>query len=114
MNYRIRDLDGRLTVDGLPLIYYHFQGLKFLTRRFFDTGVTAYGRMPKNLRHSLYTRYVESVLAAERWARGTIPSIELVSPRLHSRHYRWYTFLHHLFQRQIMMFPASRAKVAPE
>ena len=111
MNYRIRDLDGKPTVDGLPLIYYHFQGLKFLSRRFFDTGVTVYGRMPGNLRHSLYSRYVESVLAAERWARGTIPSIELLSPRFHSRHYRWYTFLHHLFQRQIMLVPTSREKV---
>ena len=111
MKYRIRDLDGSPTVDGLPLIFYHFQGLKFLTRRFFDTGVTAYGRMPRNLRRSLYTRYVESVMATERWARGTIPSIELISPRLHSRHYRWYTFLNHLFQGQIMLVPTSRAKV---
>ena len=60
----------------------------------------------------LYTRYVESVMATERWVCGTIPSIELVSPRLHSRHYRWYTFLHHLFQGQIMWVPTSRAKVA--
>lgn len=112
MNYRLLDLDGRPTVNGLPLIYYHFQGLKFLTRRFFDTGVTVYGRMPKNIRHFLYTRYVESVMATERWVRGTIPSIELISPRLHSRHYRWYTFIRHLFLGQIMSVPTSRAKVA--
>lgn len=110
MNYRLRDLGGSPTVNDRPLIFYHFQGLKFLSRRFFDTGVSVYGRMPKSIRRSLYTRYVESVMATERWARGTIPSIELLSPRFHSRHYRWYTFLHHLFQGQIMSVPVYREK----
>lgn len=105
MNYRIRSRDGETKVDGQPLIYYHFQSLKILTRRFFDTGIPAYGRMPAALRRSLYTRYVESVLDTERWVRGMIPSLELLSPRLQSRHYRWWTFLLRLLQGQMMMVP---------
>lgn len=107
MNYRVRTEDGKTTVDGQPLIYYHFQGMKILTRRFFDTGVPSYARMPAALRRELYSRYAQAVLATERWARGKIPGLELVVPRLQSRHYRWWTFLRRFFEGQIMMVPGD-------
>jgi hypothetical protein len=105
MNYRVRIQDGKTTVDGQPLIYYHFQGMKILTRRFFDTGVPSYARMPAALRRDLYSRYAQAILATERWARDKIPGLELVFPRLQSRHYRWWTFLKRFLQGQIMILP---------
>ncbi len=113
MNYRIQGQEGKMTVDGEPLIFYHFQGLKFLTRRFFDTGIAAYGRMPATLRRSLYTRYVESVLETERWVREKIPSSEILSPRIQSRHYPWWMFLLRLLQGQMMMIPRVRNAIRP-
>ena len=109
MNYKIRVDEGKTTVDGQPLIFYHFQGLKILSRRFFDTGIAAYGPMPVDFRRSLYTRYVESVLDTELWARGKIPSVEILSPRIQSRHYKWWMFLQRLVQGQMMMNPKVRS-----
>lgn len=108
MNYRIEDRGGRVTIDGQPLIFYHFQGMKILTRGFFDAGVPSYARMPRSLRRSLYTRYVESILDAERWVGEKIPSVDLLSPRLQSRHYPWWSVLTRLLQGQIMKVPEIR------
>jgi hypothetical protein len=102
MNYRIEVGDGRTMVDGQPLIFYHFQGLKILGRRFFDPGIPAYGRMPARLRRTLYVPYVASVLETERWVRDRIPTLEAVPWKLQSRHYRWWMFLLRLFQGQMM------------
>jgi len=105
MNYRIGDREGRMTIDEEPLIFYHFQGLKILTRRLFDTGIPSYARMPSILRRELYSKYMQALLETERWARKKIPGLELVFPRLQSRHYRWWTFLKRFLKGQIMTVP---------
>ncbi|PWB67812.1 MAG: hypothetical protein C3F14_01120, partial [Deltaproteobacteria bacterium] len=50
----------------------------------------------------LYSRYMEAILETERWVREKMPCIDLLSPRLHSRHYRWWTFVRRFLQGQIM------------
>jgi hypothetical protein len=107
MNYRIGERDGRMTIDGKPLIFYHFQGLKLLTRRLFDTGIPSYARMPLKHRRDLYMAYVRALLETERWARRKIPGLDLVVPRLQSRHYRWWTLPIRMLNGQVMTVPAS-------
>ena len=105
MNYRIEDRDGSITVDGQPLIFYHFQGLKILTRRLFDTGFLYHARMPTTLRRLIYFRYMEELFDTERWARARVPSLTVLSPRLRSRNYTWLTVLWRLIQGQVMLIP---------
>lgn len=105
MNYTIRIQDKAITVDGDPLIFYHFQGVRMISRRFFDPGFHRYGSMPSALRHRLYTPYVQSLIATERWVHGRIPSCDLISSQITTRDYRVRTFLLRLLQGRIMVVP---------
>jgi hypothetical protein len=111
MNYRIRILDGKTWVDGQELIFYHFQGLKILSRRIFDPGIPPYGRMPRSLRRQLYSGYVQALLDTERWVREKVPRLTLVVPRLLSRHYPWWMFLMRLLRGQMMMVPSPGSAI---
>jgi len=104
-NYTVRFQDDTITVDGDPLIFYHFQGVRMIGRRFFDPGVQRYGPMPSALRHRLYTSYVQSLLATEQWVRDRLPSCELISSQMYTRDYRLRTFLLRLLQGRIMVVP---------
>jgi hypothetical protein len=105
MNYTIRIQDEAITVDGDPLVFYHFQGVRMISRRFFDPGFHRYGSMPSALRHRLYTPYVQSLLATERWVHGRISFCDLISSQITTRDYRVRTFLLRLLQGRIMVVP---------
>ena len=105
MNYAVRLQNGRLTVDDNPLIFYHFQGVRMIHRRFFDPGVHRYGPMPSELRRRLYAPYVRSLLDTEQWVRSRLPSVDLITPQLYTRDYRLRTFVLRILQRQIMLVP---------
>ena len=105
MNYTVRFQDDTITVDGDPLIFYHFQGVRMIGRRFFDPGVQRYGPMPSALRDRLYTSYVQSLLVTEQWARDRLPSCDLISSQIYTRDYRLRTFLLRLVQGRIMVVP---------
>jgi len=105
MNYMVRIRNGEIAVDGNPLIFYHFQGVRIINRRFFDPGVYRYGPMPLALRRRLYTSYVRSLFDTEQWVQNRLPSTDLLSPRLYTRDYRLRTFFLRLLQGQIMLVP---------
>src|SRR3989304_6037026 len=63
MNYMVRIQNGEIAVDGNPLIFYHFQGVRIINRRFFDPGAYRYGPMPLALRRRLYSSSVRSLFA---------------------------------------------------
>lgn len=107
MNYRVRFQDGEIRVDGDPLIFYHFQGVRIINRRFFDPGTYRYGPMPSALRRRLYSRYVRSLFETEKWVRGRLPGRDRMTSRLSTRDYRWRTFLLRLLQGQIMLVPGE-------
>lgn len=60
-------------VDGQPLVYFHFQGFKSLSKRLFDDGLDDYGDMAGTPRQFLYGGYVRRLrrLSREAGVRGT-------------------------------------------
>jgi hypothetical protein len=75
---------GGLTVDGAPLVFYHFHAFKQIGPHLFDDGLNAYGRMDREARSFLYGGYVRdldragrstSSLHVAQTARGAAPSV---------------------------------------
>ena len=58
-------------MDGHPLIFYHFQGLKSLTSRIFYDGLIEYGGMNCAARNFLYLNYVRELDSTRRRLRTT-------------------------------------------
>jgi hypothetical protein len=107
MSYRVQIQDGKITVDDDTLIFFHFQGVRIINRRFFDPGVYRYGPMPLALRRGLYSRYVQSLFETENWMRSRLQDLDRISFRLYTRDYRLRTFLLRLLQGQIMLVPCE-------
>jgi hypothetical protein len=64
--YALRHARGRFSVEGRPLVFYHFHGLRRLNRWMYDPGLGDYGvRLTPDLR-ALYARYVHALSATER------------------------------------------------
>lgn len=57
------------TVDGRPLVFYHFQGVKQVGPGLWDVALDRYGVRDHQLRDRLYRPYVRAVLKAGRSVR---------------------------------------------
>src|SRR5205814_3398175 len=67
MRYRIA-FDGHTgTVDGHPLVFFHFQGFKILNRWLFKPTAESYDPMPRGLRRKLYGGYLRELARTRRW-----------------------------------------------
>jgi hypothetical protein len=77
--YNIRINDGYAMVNGEPLIFYHFHGLKLLNRWIYLTAVDAsnYGLRSSPTRDWLYGGYVRALKETAQWASRMIPEIGL-------------------------------------
>jgi hypothetical protein len=65
--YSLAERDGRVLVDGDPLVCYHFHGFKLLGPCLFDTGLSTYGvRTGAVLRNGVYARYARRIHALSR------------------------------------------------
>lgn len=95
-----------LTLDGLPLIFYHFQNMKRVNRWLLDPGLGDYGRMPRRLRNFLYGGYASALAASARQVAAVGSQRE--GPSLatgRERQYRPRTVLRKLLTRQLMLLP---------
>jgi len=63
--YNVRWQDGRINVDGAPLIFYHFHGLKKIARNAIRPAGHAY-RLSSSLIEHLYFPYMDALREAER------------------------------------------------
>jgi hypothetical protein len=73
MNHEIElDGDGG-TVDGQPLIAYHFHGLRLYGERLYDVRLARYRSMPRALRRRLYEPYIQALREARDLAGDAIP-----------------------------------------
>ncbi len=77
MNYKIETKAGQTTVDGAPLIFYHFHRLKILNRWLYDpvSGGESYGMMPFLMRWRIYHPYVQALKKTARWVRRIVPKL---------------------------------------
>ena len=84
--------DDPLTVDGRPLVFYHFHGFRMLGPWLYDAGVAA-GAMPPALRGRLYRSYAAALrqarYASDRALRGVAREI----PHRRDGIYNYYTGL---------------------
>lgn len=59
----VREKEGQVTIDGQPLILYHFQGLKAYSPSFFDL-YTASIKIPTDLKKYVFMKYVREMRKA--------------------------------------------------
>ena len=69
--YRFEQRDGTLLCDGVPLIFFHFHGLRIFNSWLYDTFYTTntHAIMPTGTRRQLFDPYLDTMSATARWAR---------------------------------------------
>jgi hypothetical protein len=67
MNYDIRRVNGRVEIDGEPLIFYHFAGMKILNRWLCNPGLSYYGGASLALRRYIYRPYLRALRETRKW-----------------------------------------------
>jgi hypothetical protein len=60
------DKNGELRVDGLPLVFFHFHGLRQEGRRFYFKHIPYLARTTRVIRESIYEPYCRALVAVER------------------------------------------------
>ena len=74
-NWQIHPIEQRaktLYVGDVPLIFFHFHGLKFLTSWLYDAVSVGheYGALPSQVRRLLFDEYLSAMKQTASWARG--------------------------------------------
>jgi hypothetical protein len=54
-------------VDGVPLVFYHFHGIKILHPNLISLGMYRYGKMPREMRRWFYGGYTRRLKETARW-----------------------------------------------
>jgi hypothetical protein len=70
MNYDIQSVDGQIRIDGEPLIFYHFAGMKILNRWLCNPGLSHYGISVGStftLRRYIYRPYLQALRETRQW-----------------------------------------------
>lgn len=66
----------RVLVDGHPLVFFHFQGLRTTATGVYDTNLSAYGaRLSPVLRESVFKPYLRALAEADALIRTHAPSL---------------------------------------
>jgi hypothetical protein len=64
-HHRLDAREGRVTLDDVPLVFYHFHHLRRMFWRLYDTGLSAYGAgLTPAMRDLLYRPYLREVAGA--------------------------------------------------
>jgi hypothetical protein len=107
-NFMQYDIDLKTnppTVDGQPLVFYHFQGFKAVGPGLWDLGLDAYGHMSARLRSWLYGRYLRELRTAHRLIGSRVPSSR--SNSIRRPRYSWRHTVRRLLMGQIIVSPRS-------
>jgi hypothetical protein len=78
MRYDVSLSGESRTVDGQPLIFFHFHGLK-IVRWFFQPSEGGYDPMPRKLRRKLYGGYLRELSRTQSWLRAVVPGVDIAS-----------------------------------
>jgi len=77
-NYQIAAENDKVSVDGEPLLFFHFQGLKKLNTNTYDTSLRDYGvELTPIIRNCIYLPYIQELekLTGELASSGFAPAI---------------------------------------
>jgi hypothetical protein len=78
-NYAIRNAGGRIWVDGQPLVFFHFHGLKPIRGGWFDTNLWKYrARLSASAKRCIYVPYIQALLEA---SQDCAPWLSKASPQ---------------------------------
>lgn len=61
MRYDLSIRDSTLRVDGQVLVFFHFHGLRMLSRWLYDPQLARYGQVPSRVKRWLYGRYIKAL-----------------------------------------------------
>lgn len=75
MRFQIDTSRNPPTVDGRPLIFYHFHAFKSVWPHLFDDGLIHFGTMDRRVRMRLYGGYVRDLLRAGKAVEGRAGNI---------------------------------------
>ena len=77
-NVRFTKTNKILLTDGVPLVFFHFHGLRILNSWLYDTYYTTriYGVMPSLTRRQIFDPYLETMTETARWARSHGASVD--------------------------------------
>ncbi len=73
LRHRCRVTAAGVTVDGEPLVAFHFARFRRISARWSDSGQVEFGIMPLKLRSRIYGEYWDELLAAEAEIRRVRP-----------------------------------------
>jgi hypothetical protein len=83
-NYSLSVGNGRVLVDSEPLVFFHFHGLKQLSRRLYDPGLARFGAQASSvLKQDVYKPYIRGLSESVRSLSQLVdqPRIHLASIR---------------------------------
>jgi hypothetical protein len=106
MQYRIDFKTQPPTVDGLPLVFYHFQSFKPVGPGLWDTCLDPYGKMDGALRSWLYGGYLRELRLAAAAIRSHVPSYAR-SDSLRRSRWGWRVLLRRIRRGQVIISPKS-------
>jgi len=74
--YSIQHSQDGVQVDGMPLVFFHFQGLRRVSRATWDSNLTGYGaRLSPVLRADVFRPYIADLCAAEAVVARMLPAV---------------------------------------
>lgn len=77
------------SVDGRPLVFYHFHGLKAIRPGLWDIGLDQYGPMERVLRAWLYRGYINELQSAGHALRSRSAGRPIQTLSIRQRGYTW-------------------------
>jgi hypothetical protein len=72
----VHEADGRVTVDGHPLVFFHFHGLREVFPNVFDPFFRGYGKPTRSMVNGIFTPYLVALAEA-----GRLPAVRRVRLR---------------------------------
>ena len=107
MQFDVREADGRPSVNGRALVFYHYQGFKVVRPWLFDLGLGGYGAMRRGTRLLVYGPYVREIKKQETWVAENLEPAAQRRGSLRSNPWRnRLRMLRNLMRGQIMVAPA--------
>ncbi len=103
MRYRL-DLDAEQpSVDGHPLVFYHFQGFKAIRSGLWDLGSYRYAATNRMIRGRLYRPYIRELQAAARVVRASGAGGRGDATSLLQGHHGWRQLVGKICRGQVMV-----------